>query len=122
MQNFLPPKTYLFTVSVIALSYFVLATVSTTLPVMIGGVSLAIAGLAATIIYPQLLSAVNHKRTVGDLADKTFAQGFFQYSHDPMYLGFALSNLGWAIAFSSPFGWVALGVFVFIALPAVYPL
>lgn len=115
MQKILPPILYLIALAIIFASYFSFATDSTPLLLMFVGVLLAIAGLAITVFHNQLFKKEQTNIYTFARPDKLVKKGFFRYTRNPMYLGFSISLLGWAIAYSSVISWLAVAAFVLIS-------
>lgn len=114
MRKLLPPQLYLLALTIIMICHFLFATTTTPLLQLIFGVLLAVAGLALSIYHSQLFKKEKTNIYTFSPPNKLVKKGLFQYSRNPMYLGFSLSLLGWVIAYGSGFGW--LTVIAFIAL------
>jgi len=115
MQKLLPPQLYLAALTTIVFGYFLLNTTTSSMIELLFGVLVAIAGLAICIYHAMLFHRENTNIYTFDKPDKLIQKGLFQVTRNPMYLGFTLSLLGWALAFSSGLGWLALVIFFLAA-------
>ncbi len=74
---------------------------------IIGGVLFCIAGIIPFRRAKTTINPVNP-----ELASSLISSGVYTISRNPMYVGFALFLLAWAVYLSSP--WSAIGVFGFV--------
>lgn len=116
MQKLLPPRLYFIALTLIVVGNFIFGKpASTSLALLIVGVLVAVAGLSITIYHAVLFRTENTNIYTFNSPGKLVKKALFQYSRNPMYLGFSLSLLGWTLAFSSWLGLLALLAFIVAA-------
>lgn len=114
MRKLLPPHLYLLALLTTVAGHWASATDTAVLPLLLGTL-LAIGGLAITVSQKQLFQSLQTNVDTFEAPDKLVQQGLYRHTRNPMYLGFALSLLGWAIAFPSVAGWLATAAFVLVS-------
>jgi protein-S-isoprenylcysteine O-methyltransferase Ste14 len=75
----------------------------------VAGIAIALSGVWA---FRRAKTTVDPR--VPDQASSLVTGGIYRYSRNPMYLGFLLALLGWAIYLTNPFSLLMLPVFVLV--------
>jgi protein-S-isoprenylcysteine O-methyltransferase Ste14 len=116
MQRILPP-TLFFGLAITAAVLSALAPVGTvfTSPVRWLGLGIVVAGLGLSVAGSRHFDAVGTNIKTFDRPDVLVTGGLFAISRNPMYLGFAVALVGWAIALGSIIGWAAPLLFLLAA-------
>lgn len=75
----------------------------------VAGIAIALSGVWA---FRRAKTTVDPR--IPDQASSLVTGGIYRYSRNPMYLGFLLALLGWAIYLTNPFSLLMLPVFVLV--------
>lgn len=75
----------------------------------VAGVAIALSGVWA---FRQAKTTVDPR--VPDQASSLVTCGIYRYSRNPMYVGFLLALLGWAVYLTNPFSLLMLPLFVLV--------
>ncbi len=109
MHFLLPPLLYLAAALVIFLS----SSVQTGLA--IAGIPIALLGIFITIYHSRLFARIGTNIITFKPPEKLVQSGLFQFTRNPMYLGFSLSLVGLALSFSSAIAWIVTTMFIVVS-------
>ena len=77
------------------------------------GVPIVIGGLGITVWHGRLFSRVGTNINTFNKPDKLVTEGLFRYTRNPMYLGFLIALLGFAILFQGSISAFVIALFFF---------
>lgn len=116
MQRLLPPTLVLLLALAAAIaSWLIPVAAFPPSPWRWAGVPLTIAGLAVSTLGSRRFASVGTNIKTFDDPDILVDDGLFAVSRNPMYLGFVVALVGWALAWGALTAWLAPALFLLAA-------
>ena len=102
MKKILPPILFLLTVTVMGtICWGVGAPHILAIPYTLIGIPVIIAGLVLSFLGSRLFKRIGTNIMTFDEPDILVTEGLYRFSRNPMYLGFAVATIGFALLFGA---------------------